>query len=80
MVSATLPVAAAQGPLQMTVRPARHLVPNFIKVFAPKTAPPVLSIKLKLRSVKVSLSVHAMDMTCLELLLNMDGNSFLTIH
>lgn len=61
VVSATLPVAAVQGPWQMTVRPARRLAPNSTRAYAPKTAPLVLTMKLKLWNVKVSLSMHRCD-------------------
>lgn len=54
VVSATLPVAAVQGPWQMTVRPARHLAPNSTRVHVPKIAPLGLTMKLKLWNVKVS--------------------------
>lgn len=62
VVSATLPVSAVQGPWQMTVKPARHLALNSIRVHAPKTALPVPTMKLKLRSVKVSLTISRYDL------------------
>ena len=58
MVSATLPVPAVRGPWQTTVRPARRLAPNSTKVHAPRTASLVLTMKLKLWNVKVSLWIH----------------------
>ena len=63
VVSATRPAAAVQGPWQTTVRPAPRLAPNSIRVHAPKTAPLVLTMKLKLWNVKVSLSVRTVDET-----------------
>lgn len=62
MVSATRLVAAVQGPWQMTARPARRLALNSIRVYAPKTAPLVLTMTLKLWNVKVGLSIYRCDL------------------
>lgn len=62
VVSATLPVAAVQGPWKMTARPAQCLAPNSTRVHAPKTAPLVLTMKLKLWNVKVRISIHRCDL------------------
>lgn len=61
MVSATLPVAAVQGPWQMTVRPAQHLAPSSTRVHVPKIAPLGLTMKLKLWNVKVSFPIYRCD-------------------
>lgn len=57
-VSATLPAAAVQGRWQMTVRPAQHLAPNFIRVPVPKNAPVGLTMNQKLWNVKVSFPMY----------------------
>lgn len=59
VVSATLPVAAVQGPWQTTVRPARHSALNSTRVPAPRSASLAHIMKLKLWNVKVCLcSIH----------------------
>lgn len=58
VVSATLNVAAVQGPWQTTVRLARHLALNSIRVDVTRTAPLVLTMNLQLWNVKVSLWIH----------------------
>lgn len=63
-VSATLPVAAVQGPWQMTARLAQRLAPNSTRAHALKTVPSALTTKLKLWSVKVSLSIDV-TLTCI---------------
>lgn len=65
MVSATRHVAAVPSPWQMTVRPARHLAPNSIRVHAPNTALLVPTMKLKLWNVKVSFLIRHDLITCL---------------
>lgn len=61
-VSATLRVAAVQGLQQMIVRPAQPTAPSSIKVYAQRTAPLVLTMRLQLWSVKVSTWIHRFDL------------------
>lgn len=66
MVSATLPVAAVQGPWQMNVRLAHHLAPNSIKVHAPKIARSGLTMNLKPWNVKVSFLTYSANGNALD--------------